>query len=416
MKLLSKLNTRYISFSLSAMVASGVLMFVIITHVVNQELDEELTGISHRISKMLTASNETNNIEPFLRIYRVKNATESSSFSDTLVRNEAENEMEEFRQLTVTKKINSAYYKIVIRESKLESKDLIETLAGITLLAILFLTTTLIFINKKVANSIWKPFFKNLKIIGKFSVAEQSSVNLEQTGITEFDTLNDVLTRLTGQIISDFQNLKQFSENASHEIQTPLAIISAKLENLQNDPSLTEKQFTIIRSIQNSVLRLSKLNQGLILLSKIENNQFFEVEPINLQKIIQGKLAEFQELLELQKITVETQWSDDFTIKSNLMLAELLINNLISNSINHNSPDGLIRIIQKENSLEIYNTGRTEIMHPERLFSRFYKENVSSKSVGLGLAIVHKICEMQKWQISYARLDDSHCFRIVFNA
>ena len=391
-------------------------MFVIITHVVNQELDEELTGISHRISKMLTASNETNNIEPFLRIYRVKNATESSSFSDTLVRNEAENEMEEFRQLTVTKKINSAYYKIVIRESKLESKDLIETLAGITLLAILFLTTTLIFINKKVANSIWKPFFKNLKIIGKFSVAEQSSVNLEQTGITEFDTLNDVLTRLTGQIISDFQNLKQFSENASHEIQTPLAIISAKLENLQNDPSLTEKQFTIIRSIQNSVLRLSKLNQGLILLSKIENNQFFEVEPINLQKIIQGKLAEFQELLELQKITVETQWSDDFTIKSNLMLAELLINNLISNSINHNSPDGLIRIIQKENSLEIYNTGRTEIMHPERLFSRFYKENVSSKSVGLGLAIVHKICEMQKWQISYARLDDSHCFRIVFNA
>lgn len=416
MKLLSKLNTRYISYSLSVMVISGIFIYVIISHVVNLELDEKLVAISQRIGQRLSAQGTADSIEPFVEIFQIKDTAESSCFSDTIIKNEIEDELEKFRQLTVIQKINGNCYKLIIRESKLESEDLVKTLAGITLLAILFLTGTLILINRKVANSIWAPFYKNLQAIKGFSLHEHSPVLLEKTGITEFDALNDVLTSLTGQIITDFQNLKQFSEDASHEIQTPLAIISAKLENLQNDQKITGKQFETISSVQAAVQRLSKLNRELILLSKIENNQFIAVEKINPGIIIREKLAEFQELIEIQGISVETQFSDDIIIESNPVLVELLINNLISNSINHNVPNGLIRIIQNRNSLEIQNTSRAEIVHPERLFSRFYKENMSSKSVGLGLAIVHKICEIQKWQVSYTRIGDKHCFRVLFNA
>ncbi|HZL08447.1 MAG TPA: HAMP domain-containing sensor histidine kinase [Prolixibacteraceae bacterium] len=416
MKLLTKLNSRYILYSLSVMVVSGILIYMVISTVVNKELDEKLADISLRIEQKLTDGGKVDYLQPFVEVSEISNARESKSISDTIIRNERENELEEYRQLTVVKKINESYYKIVVRESKLESEDLIGTLAGVTLLGLLLLTGSLILVNRKVAKSIWTPFNRNLKEIGGFSLQERSPLILQKTGITEFDTLNEVVSNLTIQIIADFQNLKQFSEDASHEIQTPLAIISAKLETVLNDPELTGSQLETMRAILASVRRLAKLNKELLLLTKIENNQFIAVEQISLEKVIREKLTELQELLELKEIAVELNFTDDFLVKSNFVLTELLINNLISNSINHNISGGLIRIVQKESKLEIWNTGRADILHPEYLFSRFYKENPSSGSVGLGLAIVHEICDVQKWKVTYRQANGIHCFQVDFRS
>jgi len=396
------------------MVVSGILIYVSISKVVNKQIDEKLADISVRIGEKISGGGKVDWLLPFVDISEIKNSAESSVLSDTIILNRNEKEQEVFRQITVIKKINQTCYKIIVRESKIESEDLIETLADITLLAILFLTGTLIFVNRKVAKSIWTPFYKNLKKIEGFSLQNNSSLALEQTGITEFDALNNSVTKLTSQIITDFENLKQFSEDASHEIQTPLAIISAKMESMLNDPELTGLQLENIRIILASVHRLSKLNKELLLLIKIENNQFIASEKISLKKTVQEKLVEFQELIELRGISTEVQFTSDITNESNPILIELLINNLISNSINHNVQGGMIRIVQSENSLEIWNTGRATIEHPERLFSRFYKENPSSNSVGLGLAIVAKICEVQGWKISYSFFKPLHGFRVLF--
>ena len=414
MKLLSKLNLRYITYSLLVMVVSGILIYVFISKVVTKQLDEKLTDISVRIGEKISGGGKVDWLLPFVDVSEIKNSDESSVLSDTIILNRNENEQEEFRQITVIKKINKTCYKIIVREFKIESEDLIETLADITLLAILFLTGTMIFVNRKVAKSIWTPFNKNIKKIEGFSLQNNSSLALEQTGITEFDALNNSVTKLTSQLITDFENLKQFSEDASHEIQTPLAIISAKMESMLNDAELTGLQLENIRAILASVHRLSKLNKELLLLIKIENKQFIASEKISLKKIIQEKLVEFQELIELKVISMEVQFTSDITNESNQILIELLINNLISNSINHNVQGGMIRIVQSDNSLEIWNTGRATIAHPERLFSRFYKENPSSNSVGLGLAIVAKICEVQGWKISYSFVKPLHGFRVLF--
>lgn len=414
MKLLTKLNTRYILYALSVMIFSGIMIYIVISKVVNKQLGEKLTGISIRIEEKLADGGKVDYLQPFVVVTEIKNSPESKSISDTLIMNRNENEMEEYRQLSVVKKINETCYKIVVRESKIESEDLVQTLAGITLLAILFLTASLVLINRKVAKSIWAPFNKNLKKIESFSLQEHSPIELQQTGITEFDNLNDVLTGLTKQINSDYQNLRQFSEDASHEIQTPLAIVSAKLENLLNDEDLNENQLKAIQSAHLSVQRLSKLNKELLLLTKIENNQFPTVEKISLKKIIQDKLEEFQELLDLKNISVDLQFTDDFVIESNAVLCEIFMNNLLSNSINHNSTGGKIQLIQNENKFEIWNSGIAEITNPEKLFLRFYKENQSSKSVGLGLAIVAKICEVQGWKVSYTYLKPLHGFQVSF--
>lgn len=414
MKLLNKINIRYILYSLVVMTVSGVLIYALISMFVNRQLDEKLAGIADRVQQKLAENGQVDWLKPFVEVTVVNAPAGTTLISDTLILNRHENEREEYRQLSVVKHINQSNYKIVVRESKLESEDLIQTLAGITLLAILILTTSLILINRNVARSVWAPFYENLRKIEAFKLTEYRPLHLQQTGITEFDALNETVTSLTEQIISDFRNLKQFSEDAAHEMQTPLSVISAKLETLLNDPDASIKQLETIQSTHRAVQRLSKLNKELLLLTKIENNQFVSAETLNLQELIIEKLAEFQEIFELKEITTEVQTKQNVKVKSDPILANLLINNLLSNAINHNIQGGLIRINLNNERLEIQNTGRAEIVNPERVFARFYKENTSGNSVGLGLAVVSKICEVQHWQVSYSYNKPMHCFRVVF--
>ena len=268
--------------------------------------------------------------------------------------------------------------------------------------------------NRKVAKSIWSPFYKNLDAIEGFSLKKQKTIAFEPTGITEFDALNEVLTKLTSQIISDFQNMKQFSEDASHEMQTPLSIISAKLESLINDPDFGEKQIKLIQSAYAAVQRLSKLNRDLVLLTQIENKQFLAMEKVSPGKIIREKLNEFQELLMLKTISVETQLNEEFETESNPLLADLLISNLLTNAINHNIQNGLIRVVQTKDKLQIWNTSEALLEHPDRLFLRFYNESSSANSVGLGLSIVQKICDVQSWKVYYTFVKPLHGFHVEF--
>lgn len=414
MKLLKKLTIRYMAFSLLVMTLSGVLIYLLISMFVNQQLDEKLAGIASRVEKKLAENGKVDWLNPFVEVSEVNVPARKPMVSDTLILNPNENEMEQYRQLTVVSRVNQHTYKIVVRESKLESEDLIQTLAGITLLAILILTTTLILINREVARSVWKPFYQNLQKIEAFRVNEFSPLQLSQTGITEFDALNKSVVTLTDQILADYKNLKQFSEDAAHEMQTPLAIISARLETLLNDPEAGAKQLETLRNTHQAVQRLSKLNKDLLLLTKIENNQFVASEKVNLLALLVEKLADFQELFELREIKTDLQAGQTTEVESNPVLAGLLINNLLSNAINHNIQGGSIRISLNDEKLEICNTGRADIAHPNRLFSRFYKENPSGNSVGLGLAIVSKICEVQHWAVRYVPAQPMHCFQVWF--
>ena len=414
MKLLTKLNIRYILYSLTITVISGVLIYFLISMFVTKQMDEKLTEISDRVEQKLAENEKVDWLKPYVNVEEIDKSAETTFFSDTLILNSKENELEEYRQFIKVKHINQSTYKITISESKLESEDLIQTLAGITLLAILFLTISLILVNRKVAHSIWEPFYQNLKRIEGFRLTDHQPLSLQQTGITEFDSLNEVITSLTNQIISDFENLKQFSEDASHELQTPLAIVSTKLETLLNDPEIGEKQLITIQSVNFALQRLSKLSKALLLLTKIENNQFVFVEKINLNSVIHKKLEEFLELLKLKEITVECHFANHLKITSNPVLADFLLNNLLSNAINHNIPGGVIRININANNLEIQNSGRAELAHPEKLFLRFYKESQSSNSLGLGLAIVAKICEVQGWKVSYSYSNLLHNFLVLF--
>ncbi len=416
MKLLTKLNTRYIVYSLVMLGFSGTAIYTILSIVINRQLDERLSGTLARIeNQILTEDPPLYFMQPFAEVSEIEHTAEKSNYSDITLVNVQENEPEPYRQLMSVKKIGYRYYRIIVRESKIESGDLLQTLAAVMLAAIIILTLGLILLNRKVARSVWQPFYENINTIERFSVREKTPAVLQKTGITEFEKLNDVLATLTNQILTDFQNQKQFSEDVSHEIQTPLAIITTKLENILNDNELNARQAEAIKEVFSSVHRLSKLNRELILLAKIENNQFPSAEQISLKKVIHQKLNESEEMIRLKNLKVETSFINDTVVSINPVLSDILVSNLISNSINHNYTNGMIRVNQVPGRLEICNSGNASIAYPERLFKRFYKENPSSKSIGLGLAIVKKICDTQNISVDYRFNDSFHCFSLQFS-
>jgi hypothetical protein len=372
-------------------------------------MDERLSENLQTVEKQLRQSPGTTFLEPVAKIQKTGVAPETVMFSDTLIYNQGEKEYEEYRQISAVKNIDSNYYRIVLRKSKIESEDFLITLVAVTILGMLLLWLILLIVNRRVAKSVWQPFFSNLKIIEQFSVTTQQPVQLSNTGISEFDQLNEVVTGITRQIITDFQNQKQFSEDVSHELQTPLAIISSRLESLLGNQELN-KHAEILNSIYASVRRLSKLNKALILLSKIENNQFASEEQSNLKTIVTEKLEEFSELIALKQLSLEKEIADDFMVSIPPALTEILVSNILSNSINHNTEGGKIRIEMNSNRMLICNSGTIKITEPEKLFNRFYKADPSSQSVGLGLAIVKKICDLHHIHIQYVFTNYFHCF------
>ena len=217
---------------------------------------------------------------------------------------------------------------------------------------------------------------------------------------------------MTNKIQGDYKSLKEFTENASHEIQTPLAIIKSKLELLIQQENFKEEQMQAIQSVYDAANRLSRLNQALILLTKIENHQFEKREQIDLTEVVKKHILNFKELIEAKEIRLNHTIEGDVKLKINPVLADVLISNLLTNAIKHNVEKGEINLSLSKNELTVSNTGAELKINPLELFDRFKKDSVSSESLGLGLSIVKKICDSEKFTISYECLNKLHSLKI----
>ena len=220
---------------------------------------------------------------------------------------------------------------------------------------------------------------------------------------------------MTERIKNDYLNLKEYIENASHEIQTPLAIINSKMELLLQSGDMKEKQYKTVADAYEASNRLSRLNKTLILLAKIENRQFPESEPVNPAIMINHQLESLEDLIYAKKIKVVKQVEEQVTVLMNPYLAEILLVNLIKNALRHNIPGGDLKIELTGNSLVIANSGPALTLDPDMLFKRFHTSSSSPESLGLGLSIVQKICTMYGFKVSYSYQNNMHVMLVVFN-
>jgi signal transduction histidine kinase len=266
-----------------------------------------------------------------------------------------------------------------------------------------------------ISRKIWVPFYHTLDKIKDFNINDNLKLNLSPTGIREFDRLNRVLNSMSEKIRADYLNLKEFTEDASHEIQTPLSVIKSKLELLFQSENLTDKQAENIRAIYEATTRLSKLNYSLLLISKIQNQQYASTEQVDLAVIIDKFLLHFREIIEQKNIRIDRQYRKADTLSINPDLAEILISNLLGNSIRHNIEDGWVSVDLDAEKLVISNTGHTLAFNPDDLFKRFRKGDVSGDSSGLGLSIVSKIASLYNMDIEYTLSGNIHTLRLAFN-
>lgn len=415
MKLLTKNTFVYLVVSVVVFVIGGFVFFIQLTDIIDEESNEELLEKKNEVLQFVAKNNRLPNEltgEEFM-LFQPTIEGIQDSFSDTLIYSEMQSENLPYRILNFSLQLNGQYYQARISDAVLEQDELIETIFASFAMIISAFILILLTVNYFFSKLIWRSFFNTIEEIGTFQPAQDKLIATKKSSILEFQQLNDVIHSMSVKINSDFKNLKDFTENASHELQTPLAIIQSKTENLLQSTGLEDAQMRELIEINRAIARLRRINQSLILLTKIENNQFIVSDQVDISQVVKDKIELYDDLIKMKKIRLSTSLIS-VKISFHPDLADILISNLLINAIKYCPEEGEINIISNENSLVFSNSGEKLISNGEQLFKRFYKDNMDSESTGLGLAIVESISKMHNYKLSYNFVSNLHQFKIGF--
>lgn len=420
MKLIQKTGRTYLWLSIIIFILSGATLIFVLTIVMNNRLDNQLLYNKNVVAKRIKYDYPLTIFEEPEELSDAENTLypkDTIIYKDTLIlraiQGEGVDEFEKYRQLTSFETLQGKRYKIIARNSLVRNQDLIWVIILSTFVIIMLLLTGLWILNTQISKKIWKPFYINIDRLKNFSIQDQNSIELAPSNIDEFKELNTSIKGLTQKLQSDFNNLKEFSENASHEMQTPLAIMKSKIELLLQSSDLTKEQSEQLQSIYQAGNRLSKLNKTLLLLAKVENQQFSNKEEMSFKDLIEKLLDNYEDFIINKNITVQTELSDHIS-SANTILVDTLISNLLSNAIKHNITNGKINITYTKDALVFSNTGNLLKGDPKNLFNRFKKESTLKDSLGLGLAIIKQICDVNHWQLNYSCEKEIHTISVAF--
>ncbi|MBB2148251.1 sensor histidine kinase [Pedobacter gandavensis] len=415
-----KLFTKYSRLNLAVMslvfVISGLIYYLLISNMLIAELDEALGEYEVRMEKYLSINGALpvfENIEEVLVSYHKINKAQDKVYSTVKLYDAEEHAYGVFRQLLFTQKVKGQLYQVKICIPIEGTKMLTNVIAFTTLGMLLLVIVSSLIFNYWILGRLWRPFYTAMSVLRTYKLGSNVVPKLPVTEIEEFSFMNASLTKLMSSIGEDYNVLKEFTENAAHEIQTPLAIIRSKLDVMIQAENLSESQSMEISSIYTGIRRLSKLNHSLLLLAKIENDQFSGIEKIDMKEKLQEKFSQFHELWEGKALQVVVDLNDS-TLEANHDLVDVLLNNLLSNAGNHNYDRGDLKIALHADVLEITNSGNGAKLEEAALFTRFYKENQHSSSNGLGLSIIKQICDRSGIDVHYRFTDGYHSFILTW--
>lgn len=322
--------------------------------------------------------------------------------------------MHNFRQSVFPLYVNGSWYKVSIAKPVEGMRHLSGALVKISLITIFVTILISLALNNILLRRLWKPFYESLGILRDFKLGSSNTLEFPATGIEEFAFMNECLLMSSRKAEQDYLLLKEFTENASHEMQTPLSVVRSKLDMLIQEKNISEKQSQLAIGAYAAVKRLSRLNHSLLLMAKIENRQYQAVESIDLSEKLREKIMQFQELWQNTQIEVSASLEES-TVRMNPQLLDILLNNLLSNAGNHNTNPGHIGIRLRPGHFEISNSGRSGALDEQRLFTRFYKVSVNNNSNGLGLSIVKQISNASGIEAKYRYKDDRHYFSLEWS-
>ncbi|EHQ31157.1 sensor histidine kinase [Mucilaginibacter paludis] len=417
MKLFARYNRINVLTTVIVLFITGIIYYQAISYILNHQVDKDIKTEEQEILDYIGKYNSLP--EPADSKYQqVKFSPLSHPIERQFVNsdffNKKEQQYESGRGLLTSALVNGHYYQINITESKVETEDLITIVFMITIGVIVFLVLILFITNRFVLNRMWQPFYSMLNQLRLFNLSDGTDVSVAHSKIDEFNELNQAIVQMSSRVKGDYRDLKDFTENAAHELMTPIAVINSKLDTLLQTGEYNEPQSNLLTDVYGAVSRLSRLNQSLLLLVKIENKLLHDEQLIDFKPLIEEKIGEFKELFGSKEISVVCQLEEKQLLISRY-LTEILLNNLISNAMRHNYYRGQILIRLTAEKLIIQNTGDTVALEDKDIFKRFNKSS-GSEGTGLGLTISRQICTNYGLQFGYSFESPFHTFSLNFTA
>ena len=423
MRALADKNLRgFFIYTTLVLLCCAPLLFFLMRHFYAEDLDELIIFRSDEfISKRLPSFskedidhwnkyNEDVAIVPYSDLYVFDKPVKEPFF------NSAEGYPVDYRVFYRKIEIEGKPFVLMSHIPMIEYKDLLATMGSQYGLLFLALLVSLTILQRMMSKKLWKPFYDTLDKIEGFKLESGQKPDFEQTTTIEFSRLNEKLNGLMVDNITIYKQQKEFIENASHELQTPLAVFKSQLDILLQQPGLTQSNTEIIRSLYAVSARMTRLNKNLLFLARIDNAQLSNMEVVDFVKILHDQLLYLRELAESEGLTVHVETGNSLNLKANKLLVESLINNMVVNAIRHNVKEGTINIKVDNSGLKVSNTGVPYALDPNKIFRRFSRSSEEKKGNGLGLAIVQQICIMHGWEVSYNYENNLHVFGVkMFN-
>lgn len=419
MKLNYRYTLAYAVLTFFVLSLGFAIVYAALSRSVTQATIGKLTHVNEVVAQQLQGGRPTppDSLQANVQVRRLA-APDTARYTRTvLVRDEWDAALQArvaMVRLTTYPLAHGQRYQVLSRAAVVEPSDVY--LTGLVLVfawTFVFLLALVVILSELISWRILRPFTATLRGIQQFELGQPRPIELQPSRTAEFNELNEFLIRMTARAQRDYQGLKEFSENASHELQTPIASIKAKIELLM-DSALAEPQLRTLTTMHDELERLAKINQSLTLLAKLEHFEAGPAALTDLSQLVASTEATFADLTEMKGITTTQQLTPGVRVPLDAALAQLLLNNLFSNAIRHNMPGGQIRVQLSATELLLENTGHAPTAPVEELFGRFKKGNAALDSIGIGLAIVKRISELYGHRITYSYADGWHQLRVTF--
>ena len=424
-KLLNRPLKAFALYALLILLISIPVYVLVVDYIWTSELDENnwltLQHTKQRLQSKEFTPAEIENInhiwgelQPGVSIVRIEKRT---PFQDSIYEAIRPNEYDEddgedrFRGLKSYIEINGVPYALTIETNVEESDETFIAIAAVTLIFFILLIVGFILLNRRIASKSWYSFYQTLSSLKSFELSKDTSIHLPESDIQEFQELNQSLNQLITNSVNTFQQQKSFTENASHELQTPIALLKSKLDLLIQQKNISPEISEILNSIDAPLSRLSRINKNLLVLAKVENHQYSDKEQIDITEYLESAISLFEDYIDDKQLRLSNDVIEPIVVNANAFLIETLIHNLLSNAIRHTPKGGQITVSYQQALFQVRNSGK-ESLDKSRLFERFSTTTKDKVSSGLGLAIIQEIAKKYGWEVTYNFESNFHVFSV----
>ncbi|MEO6915283.1 MAG: HAMP domain-containing sensor histidine kinase [Chitinophagaceae bacterium] len=418
MRLLTKTNLYFLIVMVPLLAVAGFFLFNKFSRETDQRTDNELMSAEKEWIQYLGNEARKGNAvtanTPDFTVYPVNApVSDDPTITDIYQFSEEAGTKILYRQLSQVVSIYGLPYQLTIKQSLEQREVLVRNVTNMMLFVFAGLFLATLIFNWAISHRLWNPFRKSLSKIRGAELNKLEAVYFEKTNTSEFNELNAALNYMAGKINREYLIMKEFTENAAHEMQTPLAVIQSRLEFLLQSSNLSSQQAHSIGEANGALEKLNKLNKSLLLLAKIENNQYEATCYVSFTEVANKYTSLFTDLFQDKQIKIYVDAQSDFSVRIHPYLADSLVSNLLGNAIKYNYPSGRIDITISENHFVIKNTSHRPEIDAGKVFTRFSgSDDREGNSNGLGLAIVKSIGNLNGLNISYSFSEGLHTFRV----